>query len=73
MPIEARRDGQKLDDPWNELGERWTCCYTSYPAGAVRDDVKRVFGFTKTPTTVCALLNSGEIVKISASLPYMGN
>lgn len=66
--IEAR-DGDGDEIETQDIGEKWRSGWSSWPAGQLRDDVKRVFHFTKTATTVCALLNSGEVVKIGVEAP----
>ena len=66
--IEARdEDGEEIDT--QSVDERWRAGYASWPAGEVQRDVARVFGFTKTKTTVCAKLHSGEVVKIGVQAP----
>jgi hypothetical protein len=66
---EARdEDGNEIEDP-HTLDEKWRCGWASHPASQLREDIERVFGFTKTATTVCAKLHTGEIVKIGVEAP----
>lgn len=70
---EARHDGEKLDrDDYQALDEKWQASYSGHPSSQVSRDIKRVFGWTKTATSVCVELTSGHIAKIGASIPYMG-
>lgn len=67
--VEARdEDGSEIEDP-RALDEKWRCGYASYPASQLREDIERVFTFTKTDTTVCAKLRTGELVKIGVEAP----
>lgn len=52
------------------LDERWQIGYSSYPAGQVRDDVERVFTHTIRNGSFIAKLNSGEVVRIAAEMPW---
>jgi hypothetical protein len=72
--IEGRdEDGNELtDSELSALSERWTCGYSGYPSGAVRDDVARVFSHTVRGSQFIAKLNSGEVVRIAAEMPYNG-
>lgn len=69
--IEARGpDGTPLsDDKAMRLSERWIAGYSGHPQSAMERDVERFFEFTRTVDTCCALLKSGEVVKISAYAP----
>ena len=73
--VKARRNGEEIsqDSLW-ELCENWSSGYSSYPFGQLEDDVLRWFTFTMSPdkTSCCALLKSGEVVKIGVSAPYSG-
>lgn len=53
-------------DQYQLLDERWQIGYSLWPAGQVKEDVERIFEFTRTVDTVCALLKTGEVVKIQA-------
>lgn len=58
-----------LELPWQQsdsLCERWMIGYSSYPAGELENCIDRIFEFTRTADTVCALLKTGELVKIRA-------
>lgn len=52
------------------LDERWQAGYSSWPAGQVRDDVERVFTHTIKGNSFIAKLKSGEVVRISAEMPF---
>ena len=63
----------RLDDNENrDLSEKWGIGYSSWPMGAMENDIERFFEFTRTIDTVCALLKSGDVVKIQAYMqgPY---
>ncbi len=66
--IEGRLNGEEIDEEeLRALDEQWQNGYTSNPTYQMSKDIERVFGFTKTPNSVVAKLESGEIVKIYAS------
>jgi hypothetical protein len=52
------------------LDERWQVGYSSWPAGEVRRDIERVFTHTVKGNSFIAKLKSGEVVRISAEMPY---
>ena len=52
------------------IDERWQAGYSSWPAGQVRDDVERIFTHTVRDGSFIAKLKSGEIVRISAEMPF---
>jgi hypothetical protein len=60
------------DDAAREIDQEWTCGYSGYPFGAVRDRVKRWFPWTFTETSRVALLDTGDVVRIHAAIPYLG-
>ena len=68
--VEGRREGADL--AWEDLAnisEEWQAGYHSLPSSQVSKEVARIFGFTQTPTSVCVLLNSGELVKVECCVP----
>lgn len=68
--IDARdEDGEVMDAEKWRLDEKWRAGYSAWPAGQLREDVARVFGFTKTESTVCVKLNTGELVKLGVASP----
>ena len=52
------------------LDERWQVGYSSWPAGEVRRDIERVFTHTVKGNSFIAKLKTGEVVRISAEMPY---
>jgi hypothetical protein len=52
------------------LDEEWRCGYSSYPAGQVSKDIARIFTHTIKGNSFIAKLKSGEIVRISAEMPF---
>ena len=68
--IDARdENGEVMDSEKWRLDEKWRAGYSAWPAGQLREDVARVFGFTKTESTVCVKLNTGEVVKLGVASP----
>lgn len=53
-----------------ELSEHWQNGYSSFPTGQVRDDVERVFEYTKQQDSVIVKLKTGEVVRIVAAMPW---
>ena len=67
---EGRKDGESLEtEALQDLSESWSYCYSSWPSGELNEDVKRIFGHTRTKDTVCVQLNGGEIVKVVLEVP----
>jgi hypothetical protein len=60
------------DDERRRIDERWECGYSGYPFGEVRDRVERWFPWTFTETSRVALLDTGDVVRIMAVMPYLG-
>ncbi len=72
--VEAGRDedGDPLsDDDCRRIDFTWQCGY-SYPMGQVEEQVKRWFPYLSGADSRVALLESGEIVKIRAAMPWVG-
>jgi len=59
-------------DDNERLDEHWQAGYSSFPYGQLEDDVERWFEFTRTRNSVCVKLKTGEVVKVMADVPYMG-
>ena len=60
------------DDARRSIDEEWECGYSGYPFGQVRDRVKRWFPWTFTKSSRVALLDTGDVVRIMATMPYLG-
>lgn len=60
------------DEDAREIDSEWSCGYSSYPFGQVEERVKRWFPWTFTDTSRVALLDTGDVVRIHAAMPYLG-
>lgn len=52
-------------EPW-QIEERWSEGYSSYPAGAVVKDLRRIFTNSAKGDSFIAVTNEGEVVRIQA-------
>jgi hypothetical protein len=66
-------DSHTLDeDARRRIDEQWECGYSDYPFGQLRDRVKRWFPWTFTKTSRVVLLDTGDVVRVVAHMPYLG-
>ena len=60
------------EDAMREVDESWSAGYSSYPLGQVEERVKRWFPWLSTTDSRVALLDTGDVVRITAYMPYYG-
>ena len=74
-PAPAEGEAVESEVDWGhfqEIDEKWQTGYSSYPYGALEDDVETWHEETRTRDSVEVTLKTGERVKVTAYAPYNG-